>query len=112
MDQWRPIPPNESLGLPVAHPQALERIMTADETTDNRSPLTGDWIFSDEYHRWQDRNRQIGYRHGHQRVAEYSGWYVGLFSIKTDETAKSDMANWPEPGRRNDLEGPYWTDGP
>jgi hypothetical protein len=68
---------------------------------------TNGWIFTDEYHRWQDKHRKMGYRHGTLSWLENSGWYIGLYSIKWDNRLKPgpDAATWPDPPPHQDLDG-------
>jgi len=58
---------------------------------------TNGWIFSDEYHTWQD-----GRSHGNWRSAEF-----GCFSIKECSTRpqpNSDSGRWPNPWPFQDLD--------
>jgi hypothetical protein len=73
---------------------------------------TGGWVFSDDYHQWQDGRSLLlssSYRHGDEGALDLSGWGVGFFTIKSDR--KSDdweaSASWPSPHSLQDLNGHY-----
>ena len=71
---------------------------------------TAGWIFSDEYHAWQDQQRAGAYRPGRMTVLwERYGAAVGLFSIKRQEHNEINpilgvSARWPEPFERQTID--------
>ena len=86
-------------------------ITTANETaTPTASDETGGWIFSDEYHAWQDTQARTSYRHGSASWLRTYGWSAALYSIKSDTTDvyRWDVAyhasSWPDPPPAHDLQ--------
>jgi len=76
--------------------------MTANET--------GEWIFSDEYHAWQDEQAlRAARRYDHHRPDPNDimaiGWRLGLYSVVGH--TQSAQASWPEPTRWHDLDGSF-----
>lgn len=70
---------------------------------------TDGWIFTREYHRWQDRQNHNRWRHGNAADIANQGWYVGLYSIKYDHPALIDdsvAATWPKPTAVHRLDNP------
>jgi len=64
--------------------------------------VPGDWIFSDEYHNWQDDQARGNWRHGTETVLTELGWYYGAFQMKpTNSGSMLDQAKWPEPIREH-----------
>lgn len=75
---------------------------------------TDGWIFSDEYHDWQDEDVWPGsYRY--VSAIEHTGWYLGLYEIKEDpvETfiGSTAAAKWPTPRGSDDLDRQETTEG-
>lgn len=58
---------------------------------------TGGWVFSDEYHRWQDEkpNGTALFRGGTVSHLAALGWSAGLYSVKTDDK-ENVSASWPQ----------------
>jgi len=71
---------------------------------------TGEWIFSDEYHEWQDKESSydtastvaVQYRE-YGNSFERKGWYVGLFDVKGNGQGDT-AARWPKPYSFDDLD--------
>jgi hypothetical protein len=72
---------------------------------------TDGWIFSDEYHQWQSDQSMAfmsSHRFGEECMVDKAGWYIGLFTVKSDQmAAEVARAAWPDPNSRQDLYGPY-----
>ena len=67
---------------------------------------TGEWIFSDEYHQWQDEKSGSvtiwdNFRPEGIEVME-EGWYYGLFSWKSQDL-NGIGAQWPDPAPGDSL---------
>ena len=62
---------------------------------------TDGWIFSDEYHLWQDLHPISSYRMGGSTIVIEYGWYLGIYQVKGGDGISSepdvDAASWPEP---------------
>lgn len=58
---------------------------------------TGGWVFSDEYHQWQDEkpNGNGIIRGGSITHLMTFGWGAGLYSIRTDDK-ENISASWPQ----------------
>lgn len=77
---------------------------------------TGGWVFSDEFHRWQDDRNQVRYgvhRNGSELELTEIGWSAGMFKLKptTPKVGSNDFedacASWPIPVLLEDLNGLY-----
>ena len=64
---------------------------------------TDGWIFSEEYHAWQERPHTAGYRPGSAPQVRDRGWYIGLYTVKPLEL-DSSTAQWPKPLRHHDID--------
>lgn len=65
---------------------------------------TDGWIFSDDYHAWQEAPRRGGYRPGTAPQVRDLGWYIGLWTEKPLAEDGTEVAQWPEPLGRHDLD--------
>ena len=63
---------------------------------------TKGWIFSDDYHEWQDNHSSTSLRYGGLTI-EFYGWYLGLYQIKAQDMGDT-LSQWPEPIGIDDLE--------
>lgn len=60
---------------------------------------TRGWIFSDEYHKHEDRlhRTRSAYRGGGEYNVREHGWYLGLYTVKHQIYSDNDKARWPVP---------------
>jgi hypothetical protein len=70
---------------------------------------TGGWIFSDDYHYWQDTRLSTGARFGGEANIHDCGWAIGLYGFRTDYIGpfcyNPKAASWPVPYPNLDLDG-------
>jgi hypothetical protein len=67
---------------------------------------TQGWIFTPEYHDWQDSQEAGEYRNGDEIQVSEHGWWTGLFSVKSDPVkilSWGTIARWPDPFDEQDL---------
>lgn len=76
-------------------------ITRADKTVTPASDETGEWIFSDEYHDWQDTQMSRG-RLLRPGAIPGSHPAVALFQVKP-QSEQDIKASWPEPRWTDDL---------